>query len=494
MSCKLQNYFLWVPLPCNVIQRKNKGNYVYQNGVKAKPSKGSNFHTVKCAKKHDWISQGIKFTHSYGENVEQLWKKLGLQSRWMINSVKEPLARSKTLVRSVTPLWEEGLLLIRCSIFCAVMSGVCLLMWYGQLKAKSYVEARLLPRVCALLSDHIQRELDFGKVRRISPLSITLESCSIGPHSEEFSCGEVPIVKLRILPFSSLRRGKIVVDAVLSNPSLLIAQKKNYTWLGIPYYEGTPHGHLSTEEGIDYRTRTRRVTREEAVLRWESERDCAAREAAENGYIVSEANCSLSEGDISKESASLPTRLAVRQESFFYMDDKIHQRDHHCMDAGVEYDLKHADLEKAFGARIAQSRNIWSKIIPGPIRHQFKRKSNGRDLSMAGVAAKRRILERSASAACAYFRGQSRGESGNFTGASGACDVLNLGNSLTQTWSDTASSISAVTSSERDVRIDDQYATLKNVDNREAGATEKGLTDEIIPEVENKLKNGYVLK
>lgn len=495
MSCKLQNSFLWVPLQCNVIQRKNKRNYVYQNGVEVKPSKkGSSFHTVNCAKKHDWISQGIKFTHSYGENVELLWKKLGLQSRWMINSVKEPLAHSKTLVRSMSPLWEEGLFLIRCSIFCAVMSGVCLLVWYGQLKAKSYVEARLLPSVCALLSDHIQRELDFGKVRRISPLSITLESCSIGPHSEEFSCGEVPIVKLRILPFSSLRRGKIVVDAVLSNPSLLIAQKKNYTWLGIPYYDGTPHGHLSTEEGIDYRTRTRRVAREEAVLRWDRERDDAARKAAESGYIISEANCILSEGDISKESASFPTRLAVQRESFFYMDDKIHQRDHHCMDAGVEYDLKHADLEKAFGARIAQSRNIWSKIVPGPMRHRFKRKSNGRDLSMAGVAAKRRILERSASAACAYFWGQSRGESGNFTQASGAYDVSNLENSLTQTRSDTASSISAVTSSERNARIDNQNATLKNVDNREAGATENGLTDEVIQELENKLKNGFVFR
>ncbi|KAL2548368.1 embryo defective [Forsythia ovata] len=431
MSCKLQNSFLWVPLQCNVIQRKNKGNYVHQNGVKVKPSKkGSKFHTVKCAKKHDWMSQGIKFTHFHGKNVELLWKKLGLQSSWMINSVKEPLVRSKTLVRSMAPLWEEGLFLIRCSIFCAVMSGVCLLVWYGQLKAKSYVEARLLPRVCALLSDHFQRELDFGKVRRISPLSITLESCSIGPHNEEFSCGEhkrrttlgwgYPIMKALHIGTCQPKKELIFVQGLGG------LQERKLCFAG--------RGEEMTQLG----------------------------NAAENGYVISEASCILSEGDLSKESASLPTRFTVPQESFFYMDEKIHQRDHHCMDAGVEYDLKHADLEKAFGARIAQSRNIWTKIIPGPMRHQFKRRANGRDLSMAGIAAKRRILERSASEARAYFWGQSRGESGNYARASGAYDVLNLESSLKQTEGDTASSISAVTSSERDARADNQNATYKN--------------------------------
>ena len=156
----------------------------------------------------------------------------------MVKSVKEPFTRNKILVRSLSTVWEEGLLLFRCSVFCAVISGVCLLLWYGQRKAKTLVEAKLLPSVCTALSDYIQRDIQFGKVRRISPLSITLESCSIGPHKEEFSCAQVQTLKLRFHPFSSLRRGKIVVDAVLSNPTLLVAQKRNYTWLGIPFTDG----------------------------------------------------------------------------------------------------------------------------------------------------------------------------------------------------------------------------------------------------------------
>ncbi|XP_047978991.1 protein TIC236, chloroplastic-like [Salvia hispanica] len=270
-----------------------------------------------------------------------------------------------------------------------------------------HVETNLLPSICTLLSDHLPRELDFGKVRRISPLGITLESCSIGPHSEEFACGEVPTVKLRIRPFASLRRGKIVVDAVLSSPSLLVAQKKNYTWLGIPYLEGVPQRHLSAEEGIDHRTRTRRLVREEATVRWERERDDAAKVSAENGYIISECESVLPEDDTYKEHMAGPTRTRLgTPDTFHYTDEKLQWRDHHCMDAGAEYDLKHADLERSFGAKVSSLENsIWSRIMPGSVRHKFKRKANGRDLSMSNIASKRRLLECSASAARSFFEG-----------------------------------------------------------------------------------------
>ncbi|KAG6437902.1 hypothetical protein SASPL_102833 [Salvia splendens] len=373
MRLELRSPFIGVPLNCTTFEAKNNRYTGYLRGATRKPFRRG--LSCKCNKKVDFVFYGNKIKHFSGRNAELLWKKLELQSGRVINSVSEPIVRNERLVKFVTPS-----------------------------KAKLYVETNLLPSVCTLLSDHLQRELDFGKVRRISPLGITLESCSIGPHSEEFSCGEVPPVKLRIRPFASLRRGKIVVDAVLSSPSLLVAQKKNYTWLGIPYLEGVPQRHLSTEEGIDHRTRTRRLAREEATARWERERDDAAKVSAENGYIISECE---PEDDTYKEHTAGPTRTRLgTPDPFHYTDKKLQWRDHHCMDAGAEYDLKHADLERSFGAKVSSLENsIWSRIMPGSVRHKFKRKASGRDLSMSNIASKRRLLECSASAARSFFEG-----------------------------------------------------------------------------------------
>lgn len=395
MSTRIHTPFLVFTLESSVNNRGNNGNLVYRDNKVILTKKRAFRQCTCCAKKHNWISEGIKFSHFCGRSVDLLWKNLGWRGSLVVKRVTEPFSRDKALVRSLSPLWEEGLLLIRCSIFVAVMSGVCLLLWYGKAKAKTYVESKLLPSVCSLLSEHIQRELDFGKVRGISPLSITLESCSIGPHNEEFSCGEVPTVKLRVLPFASLKRGKIVIDAVLSNPSLLVVQKKNFTWLGIPSSEeGSLQRHLSTEEGIDNRTKIRRIAREQIAVRFDKERDDAAREAAEMGYVMSEKGSHTSGVDVLNDT-----------ESFFCMDEqRLHWQDHHCMDAGVEYDLKHADLEKAFGVQIPDSGvKFWSRLVLGPVRHKFKRKANGRDIAATGVTAKRRILERSAAAARSYF-------------------------------------------------------------------------------------------
>ncbi|KAK6131671.1 hypothetical protein DH2020_034578 [Rehmannia glutinosa] len=484
MSVEIYSPFLGVPLRCTSFGRRNKGDFACLRGDKLKPSKkGSNFSSCKCAKKHEWIFHGNKLMHFCGKNVELLWKTLELRSGWMINSVKQSIIRSKTLVKSMTPVWEEGLFLFRCSIFCTVISGVCLLVWYGQSKAKIYIETNMLPSIFFLLSDHIQREVDFGKVRRISPLSITLESCSIGPHNEELSCGEVPTVKLRICPFASLRRGKIVIDAVLLNPTLLVAQKKNYTWLGIPYSEGIPQRHLSAEEGIDYQTRTRRIAREEAAMRWERERDDTARVSVEKGYIISECNCVLPEDDRMKDSKDLPTRLGAR-DPFLYMDEKLHWRDHRCMDAGAEYDLKHAALERSFGAKISTPEaSIWSRIMPGSMRHKFKRKANGRDLSTVGINSKRRLLERSASAARLYFLGQSLGKSGNSTVGSAGFDAQNLEISPLISWDEVAAFVSGMTNSEGDAQYQD--IVDYNVDNRKVEAFEDVLTDKAFLEVKN---------
>lgn len=490
MSLELGSPFLGVPLKCTFFGSRNKG--VTRNVSK----KGSNLLSCKCAKKLDWIFHGNKFVQLCGKNAELYWKTLEFRSGQMVNSVKVPIARSKNLVKVMSPIWEEGLLLFRCSVFFTVISGVCLLIWYGQSKAKVYIEASLLPSVCTLLSDHLQREFDFGKVRRVSPLSITLESCSIGPHSEEFSCGEVSSVKLRIRPFASLRKGKIVVDAVLSNPSLLVAQKKNYTWLGIPYSDGIPQRHLSAEEGIDYRTRIRRVAREEAAVRWERERDDAARESAEKGYIISECKSILHGDDPSKECTAHPTRLGTLDPFLYHhMDEKLRWRDHHCMDAGAEYDLKHADLERSFGAKVSSPEtSFWSRIMPVSMRHKFKKKANGRDLSIAGITSKSRLLERSAFAARLFFEGQSLANSGNSTNGSAGFDSHNLDVPLMKNRDDTAASVSIKANSEGDVRGERQDVKIdNNVHNRKPKVAEDLLTDKVSLE-ENELEIDYVSK
>ncbi|KAL6501939.1 hypothetical protein OROGR_027072 [Orobanche gracilis] len=482
MSVELHYPFLGAPLKCTTFRRINKGDFGYQRGVKIKsPKKDSSFSSCKCAKKTEWISIGNKFMHACGKKVELLWRTLELHSNGLISSVKEPIVRSKTLVKYMTPVWEEGLFLFRCSVFCAMISGVCLLVWYGQSKAKVYVEGNLLPSVCTLLSNHIHRELDFGKVRRISPLSITLESCAIGPHSEEFSCGEVPTVKLRIRPFASLRRGKIVIDAVLSNPTLLVAQQKNYTWLGIPYSDGISKRHLSADEGIDYRTRIRRIAREEAFTRWENERDAAARVCAEKGYIISEYDCERHEDRFMKDNNKDLHARSESHESFFYMDEKVHWRDHRCMDAaGAEYDLKHADLERSFGARIpTPEASLWSRIMPGSMGPKFKRKVNGKNLSTVGITSKRRLLEESASAARLYFHGQSLRKSRNSTG--GSMDVGEYAGFDGQ-------SFNVNNRAHYDEKID------YKVDNRKIEVSEDVMTDNLCPKVENVSKADSVSK
>ncbi|KAL1546608.1 protein TIC236, chloroplastic-like isoform X1 [Salvia divinorum] len=492
MRLELRSPFIGVPLNCTTFEAKNNRDYGYLRGATRKPSRKG--LSCKCNKKVDFVFYGNKIKHFCGKNAELLWKKLELQSGRVINSVNEPIVRNERLVKFVTPVWEEGLFLFRCSVFFSVISGVCLLVWYGQSKAKLYVEANLLPSVCTLLSDHLQRELDFGKVRRISPLSITLESCSIGPHSEEFSCGEVPTVKLRICPFASLRRGKIVVDAVLSSPILLVAQKKNHTWLGIPYLEGVPQRHLSAEEGIDHRTRTRRLAREEATVRWERERDDAAKVYAENGYIISECESVLPEDDSYKEHMARPTRARLgTPDTFHYTDEKLQWRDHHCVDAGAEYDLKHADLERSFGAKVSSLENsIWSRIMPGSVRHKFKRKANGRDLSMSNFASKRRLLECSAFAARSFFEGQLLGKSVICSQGSVCFDSRKKDSSMRSS-DDAGASCSEGTQFKGDQRAVHQDVKVDNsVGGRDAEVVEDLLTNIDVFEADNKLKTDFV--
>lgn len=398
MSLRLQSPFLGTPL----LHASSNGRSKRINATRAFRSK-----RICSERQNDWLAQVVKFSRFCGKNVQLLRKTLDSRCRMEVKCLKEPFVRSRSLVRSLAPVWEEGLFFLRCSVFFAVISGVCLLVWYGQNKARAFLETKLLPSVCSMISQSIQREFDFGKVRRVSPLCITLEACSTGPHGEEFSCGEVPTMKLCVRPFASLRRGKIVVDAILSNPTVLVAQKKDFTWLGIPLSEASLQTHLSSEEGIDFRTKTRRIAREEAGIRWDSERDNDARIAAEMGYIVPYKISSQAKDDALKHDRHF-TEIG-NSNSFICMDEKMHSADQHCMDTGVDYDVKHAELEKSFGIKIPGSGlKFLSKMLKGPRKYKFKWSSKSHNKSMSDISAKRRVLERSASAALSYFHSLSQ--------------------------------------------------------------------------------------
>lgn len=391
----LHSAFVGIPLKASICRPK----YINpEYAVKRKLR--SRFHTKLCCSTQNNGKYPTQPFSQFG------WRKLDF-SNIRMNCIEERFSQSKALVRSIVPVWKDGLLFIRCSVFVAVVSAVGLLVWYGQTKAKYYMESRLLPSVCSFMSEYLQRELDFGKIRSVSPLSITLESSSLGPHHGEFSCGEVPRMKIRVRPFASLKRGKIVVDALLSQPTVMIAQKDDFTWCGLPAYGEPLQRHSSTEEGIDYRTKTRRVARETMATRWEKERDNAAREAAEMGYVVSGQSFSLSVEESCKEEGNMYKDLSTSDTSICF-DEHMHLGDPHFIDTGIEHKLKHAALEKSFDLKSPGSGfKLWAGRLPGPMRHGFNRKSNGKETREADCAAKRRLLERSAAAALAHFRGLS---------------------------------------------------------------------------------------
>ncbi|MQL96757.1 hypothetical protein Taro_029435 [Colocasia esculenta] len=396
----LRNFLLESPLRCFVDQRRNRNNvFAFRWASPGAFSERSHLS-------QNWRRQRLFTSPQFSwRNADFVWRNSCLHSRSKIKCTQEPFSRSKDLIRPFLPLWEEGLLLIRCSVFVAVLSAAGLLVWYCQFKSRSFVEAHLLPSVCSILSEYLQREINFGKVRSISPLGITLQSCSIGPHQEEFSCGELPIVKLRVRPFASMRRGKIVIDAVLSQPNILVAQKEDFSWLGIPTpSDSSLKRHSSSEEGIDFRTKTRRVAREKAAADWAKERARLAREFARLGYIIPLKYSKLVSGDAVKDVISNSYKLASAR-PFFCMNEHLHRRDHHSVDMGIEYGLKHAELEKSFGIKTSSNSwfRFWPRMDSDPLRHRFKRKNHKKMNTETHISSKLRILRHSAAAALAYF-------------------------------------------------------------------------------------------
>ena len=75
---------------------------------------------------------------------------------------------------------------------------LALALFFGRGKWGSIVEKQVLPQAAALVSEQIGRELNLGSVRGISPLGLKLGPVSLGPEAEEFSCGEVAEVEIKV--------------------------------------------------------------------------------------------------------------------------------------------------------------------------------------------------------------------------------------------------------------------------------------------------------
>ncbi|KAF3326963.1 TamB, inner membrane protein subunit of TAM complex [Carex littledalei] len=317
-----------------------------------------------------------------------------------VHCTREPFEKTRSFINSLHPVWKEGLFIVRCSVAVAVISVAGLLVWYARLKAQRFAETKLLPSVCSILSEYLQREIDFGKVRSISPLGITLQSCSVGPHREEFSCGEVEVVKLRIRPFASLRQGKIVINAFVSQPCLLVSQKKDFSWLGIPPPSEISYKRNSDEEGIDHRTKSRRVARETATAQWAVDRDSLAREAAENGYVLPKRGFVVVSPEDLPDSKTQNRNDFEKSSEHFCMDQEMHSKDSRIVDGS-----RHTDLEKSFGfkTRMPVSK-FWAQLMPDFARRNFKRNSFNKVCSENSSFSQQMILRRSSLAGLRYFK------------------------------------------------------------------------------------------
>ncbi|KAL7601772.1 hypothetical protein Lser_V15G21835 [Lactuca serriola] len=105
MSSRLQNPFVGAAFQSSLKPRNVNCLGYLGNKFPRKPR----YDIIPRAKKNNWISHGIRFSQSSGENVEILWKNMGLRSGFVVKSVKEPFTRSKAIVRSLSTVWEEAL-------------------------------------------------------------------------------------------------------------------------------------------------------------------------------------------------------------------------------------------------------------------------------------------------------------------------------------------------------------------------------------------------
>lgn len=420
---QLNNQFLGIPIrkfqsPLKhiVFEHKRQTSNTFMDHV-------SKVRIFRCERKSPFLLNYPKF------NVigKFMGRKLNLQNRLQCHC-----RRDKDSIKVRVSEWKapfsqlrEGIFFVRCSAFVATIAVLGMLFFYGQVRAQAYINERILPSVATVMGDYLGRKLNLGRVHRISPLGFALESCSLGPHSEEFSCGELPNVKVRIRPWASLQRGQVVVDAVLLQPHVLIAQKEDWSWLGIPTpLEKPVVKHKSNEEGIDPRTKARRLAREQAAIRWAEERNEAARKWAQKGYNFVGVEETRSPGKVdavhTEDMVNCDYMNCFKEEitieSCFGGKPGRQEHLHHKCTEGVcsksamersEFDraFEHSTLNRSFSLRspVPVVRTWLKENMVKPIRHRFKRSIQKSAPLSQKVTMQRRNLDRSAAAARKYF-------------------------------------------------------------------------------------------
>ncbi|BBN05669.1 hypothetical protein MPTK1_3g15020 [Marchantia polymorpha subsp. ruderalis] len=318
---------------------------------------------------------------------------------------------------------------------------------YGQAKAQAYIETTFLPPVAAMVGEYFGREIELGKVQSLSPLGLTLGPCSVGTHEDEFSCGEIPGVEIRVLPLASLRRGQLVVDAVLAQPHLLVSQKEDWTWLGIPLTadEKKKMRH-SSEVNLDSRTQVRRLSREQQGQKFTIIRNQAAREAALSGYRLARVGAESDSKRVSSTKSSMlvayKVQSTVDKQSKDQPIDVEDSENEDGIDTSSNY-LGEVDGIKA-GQHVEErlneseelnSLNEWKNSIIGakvwldtnmlkPVKRRVLRRWTNQGIKpMTKVALQNKNLERSGAAARAYFERLDRSQSPEMKGGgSGALE------------------------------------------------------------------------
>jgi hypothetical protein len=116
--------------------------------------------------------------------------------------------------------------------------GGCLLAAFlliTQFLAKRLLTNHVLPQASKAVSKVLDRKVELGPATDLNVFTgLTLGRTAVGPSKDEFSCGETAKVRVTLNLLSSILRRQIVLEALVEEPQVLVAQQPDFTWLGLP--------------------------------------------------------------------------------------------------------------------------------------------------------------------------------------------------------------------------------------------------------------------
>ncbi|KAJ7565427.1 hypothetical protein O6H91_02G060300 [Diphasiastrum complanatum] len=282
--------------PCKQIDGRREVTRVFSWRLYAfqkKPPAGPLFSTTRRTLKNEEFESCFPIILNripfFSRGYHSLWNhpvyevSSGLRTRWFLRRCIPSHASNRH------GLWlSSRVFLHKAGAALALIFFLTLSILYGQSRARAYIQNEVLPPIATLLGAYCCREVKLGNVQKLSLFKIKLTSCSVGTHEDEFSCGELPDVEIRLRPVHSLLRGQIVLDAMVLQPVVLVSQRQDWSWLGIPTPSAKQLTRQSSEPSLDFRRKIRRAAREETAVKWSRSRDAAARSSAQLGYRLIE--------------------------------------------------------------------------------------------------------------------------------------------------------------------------------------------------------------